>query len=63
VSDRGMTEDQAESIVLAAEVGRFHGSRSELAHAILIIAARDKRWAEEQSDLREFAGELDQDES
>jgi hypothetical protein len=38
-----MTEDQAESILMAIEVGVFHGTNSEAAHARLLIAARDKR--------------------
>ena len=41
-----MTEDEAESIIMAAEVGMFKGARSELALALLLIAARDKRESE-----------------
>lgn len=37
-----MTLEQAEDIVMAAEVGVFRGSASELAHAILLIAATDE---------------------
>jgi hypothetical protein len=36
-----MTEDQAEEIVMADEVGMFHGRPSELAHARLLLANRD----------------------
>lgn len=36
-----MTEDEAESIVLAAELGVFKGARSELAIAKLILMKRD----------------------
>lgn len=41
--DLERVEGEAESIVLAAEVGVFRGTRSELAHAYLILAARDGR--------------------
>ena len=38
-----MTYDEAESIIMAVEVGRFHGAPSECAHALLMIANRDER--------------------
>lgn len=44
-----MTEEDAESIIMASKVGMFHGKRSELATALLIIAVRDQiqAWKEE----------------
>ena len=35
-----MTEDQAEEIYMAWQVGMFHGTQGELATAILILEAR-----------------------
>jgi len=35
-----MTLDEAESIIMAVEVGKFRGSASECAQALLMIAAR-----------------------
>jgi hypothetical protein len=41
-----MTEDEAEEIVMACEVGRFDldypGNRSKLAHACLLFAHREQ---------------------
>jgi hypothetical protein len=44
LSDRPwMTEEQAEDIVMAAEVGVFRGRPSELAHARLLLSLRKRR--------------------
>lgn len=37
-----MTKDQAEEIVMAAELGMFRGTASEIAHARLLLARRDE---------------------
>jgi len=39
VSEPYMTIEQAEQIVMAAEVGMFHGTDSELAHALLLVGS------------------------
>lgn len=38
-----MSEDEAESIIMAVEAGLFHGRPSEVAHALLVIANRKER--------------------
>jgi hypothetical protein len=38
-----MTLDQAEEMVMASELGMFHGNDSELAHAILLIKSYEER--------------------
>lgn len=48
-------EDAAEEIIMAAEVGRFHGTRGEYANALLVIAAREAR---ELSDVNATAMQL-----
>ena len=35
-----MTEDEAESIIMAVEVGMFQGKASECAQALIILALR-----------------------
>jgi hypothetical protein len=38
-AEEGMTVEEAEQIIMAAEVGMFYGTRSELAHALIAVAA------------------------
>jgi hypothetical protein len=46
-----MTEDEAEEIIFANEVGRFFGSHSDLMYAHLLLAARNKKYEEENARL------------
>ena len=41
-----MTLEQAEEILAAAEVGFFYGSRSQLAHARILVSAQQPRAAD-----------------
>ena len=41
--ERCTAEEWAEAIIMAVEVGMFEGTETQYAHALLVIANRDKR--------------------
>ena len=50
-----MTLEQAETHLITHQIGKFHGTRSELAHAILLLKKRD----EEESYKEEYGKTLE----